>query len=49
MLVEYIIRPKVDGLEMNWFTRIFNILLWPINVILFIVGFLFGVSNSDDD
>lgn len=49
MAVEYIIRPKVNGLEMNWFTRIFNILLWPLNMILFLIGFIFGVGGNDEE
>ena len=48
MIVEFYIRPKFTELEMNWPTRLFNILLWPLNVGLFIYGFLFG-SNSDEE
>jgi len=46
MLVEFYIRPSVTDLEMNWFSKLFNILLWPLNVGLFIYGFLFG--NGDE-
>jgi hypothetical protein len=49
MLVEYFIRPRVSDLEMNWPTRIFNILLWPLNVGLFIYGFLVGVDREDEE
>jgi hypothetical protein len=49
MLVEYLIRPRVSDLEMNWPTRIFNILLWPLNVGLFIYGFLVGVDREDEE
>lgn len=47
MLVEFYIRPSVTDLEMNWFNRLFNILLWPLNLGLFIYGFLFG--NGDEE
>lgn len=46
MLVEYYIRPRFTDLEMNWPARIFNMILWPLNVGLFIYGFLFG-GNDD--
>lgn len=49
MFVDYVLRPKFNGAEMTWFIRIFNILLWPLNIILFIIGFLFGVGGGKKD
>ena len=49
MLVEYFIRPRFSDLEMNWPTRIFNMILWPLNVGLFIYGFLVGVDRDDEE
>jgi len=49
MFLEFYVKPTVNGEEMNSLTRVFNIFLWPINLVLFIVGFIYGVGKKDDE
>ena len=49
MFLEYLVKPIVYGEEMNWPTRIFNMILWPINVGLFIYGYFKGRNSKEND
>ena len=49
MFLEFYVKPTVNGEEMNSLTRVFNIFLWPVNLVLFIVGFIYGVGKKDDE
>lgn len=46
MFLEFVIVPQVEMRPMNNLTRIVQTLLWPLNIILFIYGFIRGKNGT---
>lgn len=48
MFLEFIVKPQINGHEMNNLTRIWQIGLWPLNICLFIYGYIRGARKDDE-
>lgn len=47
MFLEFVIVPQVEIRPMNNLTRVVQVLLWPLNIILFIYGYFRGKNNDN--
>lgn len=47
MFIEFIVQPQIEGNGMNNLTRIWQIGLWPLNMGLFIYGYIRGGRNDE--